>query len=420
MGKKTYNAYEEFKKIVELSGEKMGITEDEYRVLLYPEREFMVSVPVKMDNGKIAVFKGFRVQHCSLRGPYKGGIRYHQDVNIDEVRALAGWMTMKCAVVDIPYGGAKGGIQCDPTELSKQELEKLTRKYTMMIEPIIGEDIDIPAPDVNTNAQIMSWIYDTYSNIKGRSIPGVVTGKPLVVGGCASRPAATGRGVVITIENLLRKMEKDITETTAAIQGFGNVGNVTAQLLYEKGCKVVAVSDVSGGLYNPEGLDIPELMNYIGSERNLLSDFHKEGVNHISNDEILMLSVDVLVPAALENQINSEIAEKTGAKYIVEGANGPTTTEADKILAKRGIIVAPDILANAGGVVVSYFEWVQNRECSRWEDDVCNNKLQTIMDAAFNEVWIMAEEKAVTLREAAYMVAMKRLIETQKIRGMFP
>lgn len=417
---KTYNAYEEFVKIVELSGEKMGIKEDEYKILLYPEREFMVSIPVKMDNGKTEVFKGFRVQHCSLRGPYKGGIRYHQDVNIDEIRALAGWMTMKCAVVDIPYGGAKGGIQCDPTKLSKQELEKLTRKYTMMIEPIIGEDIDIPAPDVNTNAQIMSWIYDTYSIIKGKSIPGIVTGKPLVVGGCASRPAATGRGVVMTIENLLKEMKEDITATTAAIQGFGNVGNVTAQLLYEKGCKVIAVSDVSGGLYNPDGLDIPELMNYIGPERNLLSGFDKEGVTHISNKEVLKLGVDVLVPAALENQITIDIAEKTGAKYIVEGANGPTATEADKVLNKRGIVVVPDILSNAGGVVVSYFEWVQNRECIRWDDEVCNNKLKTIMDAAFNEIWKMAKKEKISLREAAYMVAMKRLIDTQKIRGVFP
>lgn len=420
MSDSRYNPYQQFIETIEMAGAKMEMDENDYKILLYPEREIRVSIPVEMDDGSLEIFNGYRVQHSRSRGPYKGGIRFHPDVNVDEVRALAGWMSMKCALVDIPFGGAKGGVECDPTKLSKKELKRLTRRYTLMIEPLIGPDIDIPAPDVNTNDEVMSWIYDTYSMLKGHNIPAVITGKPTIIGGCKSRRAATGRGVVITIENLYKKLGRQLEGATVAVQGFGNVGNVAARLLYDMGCKVVAISDVSGGLYDPEGLDIPQIIEYVGSSRNYLDNYNKEGVASINNEDLLCLDVDILVPAALENQITDKIARKTGAKIIVEGANGPTTLEADRILEERGIIVLPDILANAGGVVVSYFEWVQNKESDRWEEEIVENKLEKIMKQAFNEVWNICNSREVSPRMAAYMVALERIVETKKIRGIFP
>lgn len=415
-----YDPYQEMLGTLNKAAENLGMYEDEYKVLRYPERELTVSIPVEMDDGRIEVFKGHRVQHSSSRGPCKGGIRFHPDVDLNEVRALAAWMTLKCALVDIPYGGAKGGVNCDPSKLSQTELKKLTRRYTAMISPIIGPNTDIPAPDVNTNAQVMSWIMDTYSMFKGVNVPEIVTGKPVVVGGCAARQQATGRGVMIVVENLFKKLNLDLKGATVAVQGFGKVGSVAAILLAKKGCKIVAVSDVSDALYNSEGLDVNKLKKHVGSEGRLFKDYQKDGVKHITNEELLTLDVDVLIPAALENQITEEIARKTGASSIVEGANGPTTSAADKILEQRGVIVIPDILANAGGVTVSYFEWVQNKESFKWEEKVINNKLRQIMTAAFNEVWKTHKLKDVSLRMSAYMVAMNRIVETKKLRGIFP
>lgn len=420
MANEEYNPYLELLSIIEQAGENLGLEEDDYKILKSADRELKVSIPIEKDDGSVEVFDGYRVQHSNSRGPYKGGVRYHPDVDVDEVRALAGWMTLKCSVVDIPYGGAKGGIKCDPSQLSQNELKKITRRYITMIEPLIGCDIDIPAPDVNTNAQIMSWMYDTYSMIKGHNMPCIVTGKPEIIEGCKARQGATGRGVMLTTKNLFNKLNKDLKRRSVAVQGFGNVGMVAAELLAEKGCKVVAVSDVSGGLYNENGLNISELIEYIGSERRLLSEYNKKGVTHICNQELLCQDVDILIPAALENQITAEIADKIRADYIIEAANGPTTTAADEILARKDIKVLPDILANAGGVVVSYFEWVQNKESVRWEDEEINKRLRKIMGKAFEEVWKTYEDNQVSIRMAAYMVALNRIVETKKIRGIFP
>jgi len=421
MSNEVYNPYQELLKTINEAGQQLGLTRDDYKILEKPDRELKVSIPIEKDDGSIEVFDGYRVQHCNSRGPYKGGVRYHPKVDIDEIRALAGWMTLKCSLVDIPYGGAKGGIQCDPSQLSKSELKKITRRYTTMIEPIIGIDKDIPAPDVNTNAQIMSWIYDTYSMIKGHNIPGIVTGKPRIIEGCLAREGATGRGVMITVENLFQKLSKNLEDIKIAVQGFGNVGQVAAKLLQEKGCRIVAVSDVSCGLYNEDGLDINKLIEFVGSERNYLTEFvNNNGTKKITNGELLRSDIDVLIPAALENQITAEVALDIKADFIVEAANGPTTREADSILAEREITIMPDILANAGGVIVSYFEWVQNKEASRWEDEETNKKLRNLLTKAFKQVWETYEEQQVSLRMAAYMVALNRIIETKKIRGIFP
>lgn len=348
----------------------LGLARDEYETLRYPERELTVSIPVKMDNGEIKVFEGYRVQHNSSRGPYKGGIRYHQDSNLDEVKALSAWMSFKCAVVNIPYGGAKGGIKVDPRQLSRDELIRLTRRYTTRILPIIGPDQDIPAPDVNTNGEVMGWIMDTYSMFKGHAVPGVVTGKPLEIGGSIGRTEATGRGVTIITLQCLKNMGLDADQQTYAIQGMGNVGGTAARIFYETGKKIVAVGDYSGGVYKEDGLNITEISEFLADRNHCLKDYQAEGVTHLTNDELLTCKCDVLIPAALENQITEDNAERIQAKVIIEAANGPTTVEADEILNRRGIIVVPDILANAGGVVVSYFEWVQNIQSMAWDLDL--------------------------------------------------
>ncbi len=421
MSKDNYNPYQEFIDTIDEAGRNLGLPKDDYKILEKPDRELKVSIPIEKDDGSVEVFDGYRVQHSNSRGPYKGGVRYHTDVDIDEIRALAGWMTLKCSLVDIPYGGAKGGIKCDPRDLSQTELKKITRRYTTMIEPVIGIDKDIPAPDVNTNAQIMGWIYDTYSMIKGHNIPGIVTGKPRIIEGCLAREGATGRGVMITVVNLFKKLGKDLEGTKVAIQGFGNVGQVAAELLEEKGCKIVAVSDVSGGLYNEDGLDVVKLREYVGSDRKPLAELEiDENTKKITNAELLRIDTDVLIPAALENQITVDVAKELKAKYVVEAANGPTTREADQVLEERDVVVMPDILANAGGVIVSYFEWVQNKESSRWEDSKTNRKLRNLLTEAFEQVWKTYEDKKVSFREAAYMVALNRIVETKKIRGIFP
>ena len=417
----TYNPYDNVLQVVQQAADILGYSDSDIEAIKYPERELKVSIPVRMDDGTTHVFQGYRIQHSTSRGPAKGGIRFHPDVSADEVRALAAWMTFKCAVVNIPYGGGKGGVVCDPTKLTENEIRAITRRYTAAIAPLIGPEQDIPAPDVGTNAAVMGWIMDTYSMLKGHCIHGVVTGKPLELGGALGRNDATGRGVMFTTHNILGKLDISAEGTTVAVQGAGNVGSVTAKLLYQSGMKVVAISDVSGGIYNPEGLDIPAILAYLAADRrNLLKDFNEEGTIHISNEELLELDVTVLIPAALENQINADNADKIKAKLIVEAANGPVASEADPVLTEKGILIVPDILANAGGVVVSYFEWVQNIQSVSWTEDEVNNKLMEIMDAAFASVWDLAQEKHTTLRMGAYLIALKRVVDAKSARAIWP
>ena len=416
---KAYNAHDNFLAVMDKAATTLGLDENDYVALRYPERELKVSCPVKMDDGSIKVFEGYRVQHSSVRGPCKGGIRYHEEVDDNEVKALAAWMSFKCAVANIPYGGAKGGIKVNPQELSLGELERLTRRFTSMIAPIIGPERDIPAPDVNTNAQIMGWIMDTYSVQKGFASPGVVTGKPLEIGGSKGRAEATGRGVMFVTVMLLEKLGIDMKSCKIAVQGMGNVGSIAAKLLYDRGAKIVAVSDVSGGVYDENGLPFDEIYAHV-SQRKLLSDYKNDTIKRISNKELLTCDCDVLVPAALQNQITTENAADIKAKYIIEGANGPVSVDADEILEKNGVIIVPDILANSGGVVVSYFEWVQNLQSFYWEEDHVNELLKNNITSSFNEVWELSKEYKTSMRLAAYMVALKRIVAVRNIRGICP
>lgn len=419
MGK--YNPFDNVLKVVEQAATILGYEESDYEILKHPERELKVSVPVTMDDGSMKVYEGFRVQHSTIRGPAKGGIRYHYNVNIDEVKALAAWMSFKCAVVNIPYGGAKGGIVCDPNKLSEGEYCRLTRRFTTAVAPLIGPEQDIPAPDVGSNAQTMAWMMDTYSQLKGHSVLGVVTGKPIGLGGILGRGDATGCGAMLTVVNIFKKLNIPMKDTLAAIQGMGNVGGVAAKLLYREGMKVVAVSDVSGGIYCKDGLNIPDILDYLAQDKkNLLSGYQGDNVIQITNGELLELDTTLLVPAALENQINEYNADKIRAKIIVEAANGPVTTEADEILENRGITVVPDILANAGGVIVSYFEWVQNIQALCWTEEHVNTELKNIMDMAFEDVWDIALKNHTTLRTGAYLIAVERIISAAKVRGNWP
>ena len=414
-----YNPYANFLSVLDRAAKAVGLKEDEYILMRYPERELKVSVPVRMDDGSVRVFEAYRVQHSTSRGPAKGGIRFHPDVSIDEVKALAAWMSLKCAVVNIPYGGAKGGVCVDPSTLSASERERLTRRYTAMILPIIGPEKDIPAPDVGTNAQVMDWIMDTYSMMNGYTIHGVVTGKDPEVGGSVGRTEATGRGVMIVTLEVLRQTGQDPKKVTVAVQGMGNVGCTAAVLLHEKGCRIVAVSDVSGGLSCESGLDIPAIAAYV-KKGGLLKDYGAPGVRHIFNDELLTGACDILIPAALENQITASVAERLQAKLIVEAANGPTAADADAVLERRGIPVYPDILVNAGGVVVSYFEWVQNLQELTWEITDVNEMLEKVMKRAFGEVTAKAAAFGINYRLAAYAVAVDRICTAKKKRGIFP
>ena len=380
---KEYNPYQNMLDVVDEAASKLGLTYNDYVTLRYPERELTVSLPVTMDDGHTEVFTGYRVQHNSTRGPSKGGIRFHPEAYLDEVKALAAWMTWKCAVVNIPYGGAKGGIKCDPSKLSQAELRRLTRRYTAMILPILGPEKDIPAPDVNTNPQIMAWIMDTFSMFKGYSVPGVVTGKPLELGGSLGRTEATGRGVMFSVMNMLEKLGRSAAGMTVAVQGFGNVGSTGAKLLREKGFRFVAIRDAFCALYKEDGIDVEAAIHYSQENGKSLAGYKENGIKTITNEDLLALDVDILFPAALENQLRADNAGRVQAKIIVEGANGPTTKEADEILEKKGVIVIPDILANAGGVVVSYFEWVQNGQSFMWEEDYINNALEKIIIIAF-------------------------------------
>ena len=392
--------------------------------LSHCKRALIVSIPIQMDDKSVQVFEGYRVQHNLERGPAKGGIRYHPDVTLDEVKALAMWMTWKCAVVGIPYGGAKGGVVCDPTKMSLSEIERLTRRFTSEISIIIGPEKDIPAPDVNTNPQIMSWMMDTYSMNVGYSAPGVVTGKPIDIGGSEGRLTATGRGAMIVIREALKHLRMDPKKCTVAVQGFGNVGSATAQFLREIGCKIVGISDHHGGLFNKKGIDVPKLIQHVHKhpEKNIKGFAGAEFIASAekANEELFAMDLDILAPCALENQITAANARRIRAKIIAEGANGPTTPEADKILHEMGVFVLPDILANAGGVTVSYFEWVQDIQSHFWELDDINNELARIMTKSFAEVLAMSKKEKCDMRLAAYILAVRRVARAVELRGIFP
>jgi glutamate dehydrogenase (NAD(P)+) len=411
------NPWEIAQRQFDLAAGRLNLDPGLRRVLRQPRRELTVHFPVKMDDGSVQVFTGYRVQHNLGRGPAKGGIRYHQDVSLDEVKALAMWMTWKCAVVGIPYGGGKGGVIVDPKKLSMKELEALTRRFTTEIEVLIGPERDIPAPDVNTNAQVMAWMMDTYSMHQGYTVPGVVTGKPISLGGSEGRNEATARGTVFCIIEAARHLGMDLRKTRVAIQGFGNAGSIAAKLIAEEGATVVAVSDSTGGIHNPAGLDVTKVINW-KKEHGTVQGF--PGSRDISNTEVLEVDCDILIPAALENQITSRNAGRIKAKLIAEAANGPTTPEADVDLFGRGVFMIPDILCNAGGVTVSYFEWVQDLNRDHWSEAVVNDKLRGIMTRAFAETLAIAERDQIDMRTAAYLLAVQRVADATSMRGLYP
>ena len=417
MSTKTINPFEMVVSQIDAVCDRLNI-EDVYRLRLERcERELTVNFPVKMDDGTVKLFTGFRIQHNDTRGPAKGGIRYHPDVTLDETRALAAWMTLKAAVANIPYGGAKGAVICNPKLMSQAELERLTRRYTAEISILIGPESDIPAPDVGTNPQIMAWIMDTYSMTKGYSIPAVVTGKPIEIGGSKGRFEATGRGCMISANLAAKQKRMSLDGATVVVQGVGNVGSAAAKLLVREGCRVIAVSDSKGGVHNSKGLDMESLLNY-KKETGSVVDFN--GADTITNVELLALTCDILIPAAIECQITASNAAQVKAKIVVEGANGPTTPKADKILYDNGVLVIPDVLANTGGVIVSYFEWVQNLEFFFWDEEEINGRLQKIMTNAFAEVSEISKAEKTDMRSAAHMLAIKRLVSAMSIRGIYP
>jgi glutamate dehydrogenase (NAD(P)+) len=400
------------------AAEAMELDQNLRERLKLPQRSLIVSLPVKMDDGRVEVYTGYRVQHDSSRGPTKGGIRYHPDVNLGEVAALAMWMTWKCALADLPYGGAKGGVAIAPKQFSRPELQRLTRRYAAEIFPLIGPDKDVPAPDVGTDAQVMAWIMDTYSQQMGYSVPGVVTGKPLSIGGSLGREEATGRGVVYITLEALRHLKLDIRNTTVAIQGFGNVGAHTARIMQECGARVVAVSDVQGGIFNSKGLDIPELLTLYKTRGQSLRNT-KLG-DWLSNDELLQLDCSVLVPAALSEQITERNAAKLRCRILAEGANGPTTLEADRILQDQGVFIIPDILANSGGVIVSYFEWVQDVQRFFWKETDIQERLQDILISAFHRTLQVSISKKTSMRMAALMSGIDKVAQAHLHRGLYP
>ena len=413
---KEKNPFEAMKSRFDRAAELLSLDPDLYAVLIVPNRELKVYIPVRMDSGRIQVFEGYRVQHNFARGPAKGGIRYAPDVTIDEVKALAAWMTWKCAVVNVPFGGGKGGVVCDPQQMSIRELELLTRRYAAELIDFIGPDKDVPAPDMNTNEQTMAWIMDTYSMHARHTVNAVVTGKPVALGGSKGRREATGRGVLVVVNEAIKRFGLTPPQTRVVVQGSGNVGGIGAQLMHEAGYKVLAISDVNGGIYNPDGIDIPAALKHLNATRSF-EDF--PNVEHVTNEDLLEIECDVLVPAATENQIRSDNAERIKCKVLAEGANGPTTAGADEILQRKGIFVIPDILANAGGVTVSYFEWVQDRMGYFWKEEVVNERLQDVMVASFNDLVKYAERHNVDTRTAAYMLAIDRVAYDTRMRGIY-
>lgn len=411
------NPFESMMSRFHIAAQHLGLDDEVYNVLKSPTKQVIVSLPITMDNGTIKVFEGYRVIHSNILGPSKGGIRYDMDVNLDEVKALAAWMTWKCAVVDIPYGGAKGGIKCNPRQMSAGEIERLTRSFTQAMLEIFGPDRDIPAPDMGTGPREMAWLMDHYSRAQGMTVNAVVTGKPLVLGGSLGRTEATGRGVMISALAAMEKMKINPFKATCAVQGFGNVGSWAASLLAERGVTIVSVSDLSGAYYNKEGINIQKAIEYRNNNNGTMEGF--DGAEKIDPAELLLLDVDVLVPAAVEDVITEENAPKIKAKLIVEGANGPTSAKADALLNDQGIMAVPDILANAGGVTVSYFEWVQNRLGYKWTAERVNRRSDRIMKTAFDKVYDTAQQYNVSLRIAAYIVAIDKVAKTYKFRGGF-
>lgn len=413
------NPYEVALKQLENVAKIIQLDPDIHEKLKYPERILIVSIPIKLKNGKLKVFQGYRVQHCTVKGPGKGGIRYDLNVNIDEIKALAMWMTWKTSLLKLPLGGAKGGICINPKDLKLEELERLTRRYTTEIINIIGPDIDIPAPDMNTNAQTMAWIMDTYSMNKGRTVPGVVTGKPIEIGGSLGRVRATGMGLFYVIQALTKKLNMNLLESKIIIQGFGNVGSVIAEELYNFGCKIIAVADSSACLYSSEGLNISELIE-LKDKNKFLEDYKNNSIKVLSSEEVLNIECDILIPAARENQITKLNAADINCKIVLEGANGPTTPEADEILNKKGIICVPDILANAGGVLVSYFEYIQDINAYFWDLERINQELKRVLLMTFEEVYQISQERGISLRLAAYIIAVSSIAEAIKLRGFYP
>lgn len=402
-----------FDKAAEILDLEPGI----YQYLKTPVKSVIVSIPIQMEDGSIEVFEGYRVIHNDILGPSKGGIRYAPDVDLDEVKALAAWMTWKCAVVDIPFGGAKGGVRCDPRKLSKHQIEKITRRYTANMLDVFGPERDIPAPDVNTNEQVMAWILDTYSMHVKRTEPGVVTGKPIILGGSRGRREATGRGVMHTALSGMEKLGLKTNQSTIAVEGFGNVGSISAILMVEQGSKIVAISDISGAYYNAKGIDIAAAVKHSEANGLLLEGF--KGAEKITNDELLTVDCDVLIPAAREDRITKRNAADIKAKLIVEGANGPTTSSADPILDSKGVLVVPDILANAGGVTVSYFEWVQNRMGYAWSEETVNERLEEKMKTAFDHVYATSQKHQISMRLASYVLAIDKVAKTLRLRGIY-
>jgi glutamate dehydrogenase/leucine dehydrogenase len=416
--KETLNPFEIAQEQIDRAGRKLNLDPGLMEVLKHPKRELTVNFPVRMDDGKIKVFTGYRVQYNDARGPFKGGIRYHWNVSLDEVRALACWMTWKTAVMGIPYGGAKGGVICNPKEMSKPELERMTRRYASEISFIIGPEKDIPAPDVYTDGQTMAWIMDTISMTVGHSVPGVVTGKPIAIGGSLGRDEATARGLMYTTREACKRLKLNAKGATVAVQGYGNAGYHYARLMQDElGAKIVAVSDSKGGIYSEKGFDAKQVLAYKEKTGSVVG---FPGTKKISNEELLELPVDILAPCALENVITSENAARIKAKISAEGANGPNTPEADDILYKRGVLVIPDVLANGGGVTVSYFEWVQGLQNFFWTKREVDEKLESVMTRAFEAVWDMHNEKKIDMRQAAYMVAISRVVEAYRWRGIYP
>jgi glutamate dehydrogenase (NAD(P)+) len=399
------------------AAELMGLAPGVHETLRNPKRALIVSVPFRMDDGSTRVYQGYRVHHNVTRGPAKGGIRYHPDVGLDEVKALAMWMTWKCAIAGIPFGGAKGGVSVNPKQHSRAELERMTRRYASEILPLIGPERDIPAPDMNTNEEVMAWIMDTYSQNQGYSVPGVVTGKPVSIGGSKGRGGATSRGVMYMVFSTLKRLGIPAEEVSVAIQGYGKVGGFAAQLLHDAGCRVVAVSDIEGGLYRDRGLD-PEAINRHKREAYSVKDF--PGADPITNEELLEVDCDVLIPAAIEGVITVKNADAVRAKVVVEAANGPITFEGDKILMDRNVFVVPDILANSGGVTVSYFEWVQDIQAYFWDEEEVNDRLWQIMERAYHDVFTLAKQKDLSMRQAAHWIGVSRVAEAHLTRGLFP
>ncbi len=410
------NPFESMMRRFDVAAEILGLEEGVYQYLKTPVRQYIVSIPIQMDDGRIEVFEGYRVIHNDVMGPSKGGIRYAPDVTLDEVKALAAWMTWKCAVVNIPFGGAKGAVRCDPSRLTSVELEKITRRYTANLADVFGPDKDVPAPDMNTNEQTMAWIMDTFSMHTRRTENAVVTGKPLILGGSLGRREATGRGVMVTTLCALERLKMDPRATRVVVQGFGNVGSISAQLLADQGCRIVGIGDVTGAYYNSRGLDVRDAVRYADEHRSL--DGWKGG-DTLSQQALLEADCDVLVPAAREDQITAQVARNIRAKIITEGANGPTNAAADPILQEKGILVIPDILANAGGVTVSYFEWVQNRVGYFWSLARVNRRLERLMRTAFDQVYETAGRHKVSLRIGAYILAIDKVAKTLKVRGIY-